>query len=118
MNEKKCCGPVNMCVAAPIIMQIAIAGQLLWGYFGNAWNWSWLSSYIGVVLCLEILFYNTAAKKGNPFKALYPIILVIGFAFFFTAGFAFGGWSWCWIALVGAAVALGIVFLIDKARSK
>ena len=111
--------PVNLWVAIPLVMQIAFAGQLLWGFFGNAWEWSWLCSYIGVVLSMELLFYNDALKKGNhPIKALYPIVIMLGFAFFFTAGFAFQGWSWGWIGLVLASVGVGAVWCADKAIKK
>ena len=110
---------VNLWVAVPVIMQIAIAAQMLWGHFGKAWSWSWLSSYAGVVLCLELLFYNESVKKtGAPFKALYPIIIMLGCAFFFTGGFAFRGWNWSWIGLALAAVGLAVAFLVNKSQAK
>ena len=118
MNEKKW-NPVNLWVAAPITMQIAITGMLLWGYFGNAWGWSWLCPYVGVILCLELNFYNDALNKGrHPIKALYPCIIMQGFAIFFTDGFAAKGWGWSWIGLALAAAGVGVVCLIDKARAK
>ena len=113
--EKKNWQPVNLWIAVPLVMQIAIAGQMLWGFFGDAWGWSWLCSYIGVILCLELNFYNEALKKGDhPIKALYPVVIMLGFAFFFTAGFAFRGWSWGWIGLALAAAGVGIVYCADR----
>lgn len=118
MNEENR-RPVNLWVAVPAIMQIAVLVMFLWGGLGKAWNISWLAPYIGVCLSLELLFYNNIVKKGqHPIKALYPILILIGFAFFFTLGFAFGGWAYSWIALVLAAVGVGIVLLIDKSIAK
>ena len=120
MNETKW-KPVNLWIAVPLIMQIAIAAMMLWGFFGTTYSWSmsWLCSYIGVLLCLELYMYNGVIEKGKkPIQALYPIIIMLGFAVFFTAGFVANGWAWSWIALVVAAVAVGIVILIDKATDK
>ena len=111
--------PINLWVAVPAIMQVAVVVMLLWGHFGNAWNLSWLAPYCGVVLSLELLMYNGVVKSGkHPIKALYPILLLIGFAFFFTLGFVFKGWSYSWIALAIAAVGILIVLPIDLAISK
>ena len=110
---------INLWVAVPLIMQIAIAAMMLWGFFGDAWRWSWLCPYIGVILSLELFFYNSALKEGkHPVKALYPIVIMLGFAFFFTGGFAANGWSWSWIGLALAAAGIGIVLLIDRSVSK
>ena len=118
MNEENR-KPINLWVAVPAIMQVAVLVMLLWGGIGKAWDKSWLAPYIGVCLSLELLFYNGVVKKGqHPIKALYPILILIGFAFFFTLGFAFGGWSYSWIALALAAVGILIVLPIDKAISK
>lgn len=118
MNEKKW-QPVNTCVAIPIIMQVGISAQLIWGFFGNAWAISWLCPYICVIICLELGFYNTAVKKGShPIKCLYPIAIMLGFAFFFTCGFMLQGWNWAWIGLAAAAVAVIVIIIIDKARKK
>ena len=116
VNEKKW-NPVNLVVAVPIIMQTAVSVQLIWGFLGNAWAWSWLSSYIGVILCLELFFYNDALKKGNhPVKALYPIRIMLGFAFFFTCGFTVKGWGWSWIGLVLAAAGIVVVRWIERTK--
>lgn len=120
MNETKF-KPVNLWIAVPLIMQIAIAAMMLWGFFGKetSWNWSWLCSYIGVLLCLELYMYNGVIQKGKrPIQALYPIVIMLGFAFFFTAGFCVGGWAWSWIGLAAAAVAVLVIILIDKATAK
>ena len=110
---------VNLWVAIPLIMQIAIAAMMIWGFVGNAWGQSWICTYIGVILCLELGFYNAALEKGQkPIKALYPILIMLGFAFFFTCGFAVNGWSWSWIGLVLAAVGVGAVLLVDRAKNK
>ena len=117
-NKKTEWKPVNMWIAAPIIMQIAIAGMLFWGFFGQktSWDMSWLCPYTGVILCLELSMYNGVVKKGrHPVKSLYPIVIMLGFAFFFTLGFAADGWSYSWIALAAAAVGVGVVCLTDKA---
>lgn len=107
---------VNLWIAVPVIMQIAIAAMMLWGYFGHAWGWSWLCAYAGVVLCLELYMYNNVLDKGkHPFNALYPIVIMLGFAFFFTLGFAANGWSYSWIGLAAAAVAVCVLIGIDKA---
>ena len=118
MNEKKF-QTVNLWVAVPIIMQIGILGQLLWGFLGGGWALSWLCTYIGVILCLELVFYNTAINKGyHPIKSLYPILIMLGAAFFFTGGFAFNGWRWSWIGLVLATAGLIFVFIGDRSLSK
>ena len=110
---------VNLWVAVPLIMQIAIAAMLLWGHFGKAWHWSWLCPYVGVILSMELLFYNAAVEKGNhPVKALCPIVIMLGFAFFFTGGFAFGGWGWSWIGLALAAAGVCAVWMIEKKIAK
>lgn len=109
---------MNLWIAVPIIMQIAIAAMLFWGFFGGPGSWgrSWLCTYTGVILCLELYMYNNVLEKGlHPVKALYPIVIMLGFAFFFTLGFAANGWSFSWIALAAAAVAVGVVRCIDKA---
>ena len=110
--------PVNLWVAVPLVMQAAIAAQMLWGSFGNAWDVSWLCSYVGVVLCIELYMYNNVLKAGkHPIKALYPILLCIGFAFFFTAGFLVkGGWSFSWGGLVFACIGILVVKAIEKAK--
>lgn len=112
--------PVNMKLASPLIMQAAIAAQMLWGALGNAWDKSWLCSYIGVIICLEIFMYNNVIKSGKrPIKALYPIIIMNGFAFFFTVGFTVEkGWSFSWCGLVFAAIAVFVVIAIEKATDK
>ena len=110
--------PVNLWIAVPLIMQIAIAGMLFWGFFGGteAWSRSWLCTYTGVILCLELTMYNGVVEKGkHPVKALYPIIIMLGFAFFFTLGFMVNGWSFSWIALAIAAAGVAVVYCIDKA---
>ena len=109
--------PVNLWIAVPMIMQIAIAAMLFWGFFGGSsvWGFSWLCPYAGVILCLELYMYNNVLKKGErPVKALYPIVIMLGFAFFFTLGFMTNGWSFSWIALVAAAVAVGVIYCIDR----
>ena len=111
---------VNLWIAAPIIFQIAVAGMLFWGFFGgpDAWGYSWLCPYAGVILCLELYMYNNVIEKGkHPIKALYPIVIMLGFAFFFTIGFLANGWSFSWIALAIAAVAVGVIACVDKAVS-
>ena len=110
--------PVNLWVAVPVIMQIAIAGFMMWGFNSNAWNISWICNYFGVIVCMELFFYNNAVKRGDPFKALYPIVIMLGFAFFFLLGFVWNGWSFSWIGLAAAAVAVLILMLIDKATAK
>lgn len=112
------CKPVNLWIAVPVIMQIAIAAQMLWGAFGNAWSVSWLCSYIGVVICLELFMYNNVLRAGRkPIEALYPILILIGFAFFFTVGFmAPGGWSFSWGGLLFAAVGILIVRAVARKR--
>ena len=111
--------PVNLWIAVPVIMQIAIAAMMLWGWFGHAWNWSWLCSYAGVILCLELVMYNGVVSTGkHPIKALYPIVIMMGFAFFFTFGFARGGWSYSWLGLAGAAVGVLCVLIADKIIAK
>ena len=118
MNEENR-KPINLPLAWLMILQAALAVTLLWGYFGKAWNVSWIASYIGVCLGIELTFYNNVVKNGqHPIKALYPTLLMYGFAFFFFFGFVFGGWSYSWIGLVVAAVAIGILIPIDKALSK
>ena len=110
---------VNLAVAIPLIMQVAVAAMLIWGFVGKAWNWSWLCPYVGVILCLELVFYNQALEKGqHPVKALYPIIIMLGFAFFFTGGFAAGGWGWSWIGLVLAAAGVCAVSLAERGLRK
>lgn len=109
--------PVNLWIAVPVLMQIAIAAMMFWGFFGGpgAWGVSWLCPYAGVILCLELHMYNSVLKKGEkPVKALYPIVIMLGFAFFFTLGFMANGWSFSWIALVVAAAAVGVIYCIDK----
>ena len=119
MAEEKKWTRVNLWVAVPLIMQIAVAAMMIWGFAGNAWDKSWLCTYVGVILCLELMFYNTALDKGHhPVKALYPILIMLGFAFFFTGGFAANGWSWSWIGLVLAAAGIGVVCLVDRSVSK
>ncbi|MBQ9375780.1 MAG: hypothetical protein IJU04_05555 [Ruminococcus sp.] len=112
--------PVKLYLIAPIIMQIAITMQLVWGALGNAWDKSWLCSYVGVIICIELFMYNNVVKKGErAIKALYPIIILNGFAFFFTVGFTVsGGWAWSWCGLVAAAIGVLIVMAIAKATSK
>ena len=118
MNEENR-RPLNLWVAVPMIMQIAVVIMLLWGFLGKAWDLSWLAPYIGVVLSLELLFYNSVVKKGqHPIKTLYPILILIGCAFFFTIGFVWKGWSYSWIALAIAAVGILIVIPIDLAIGK
>ena len=117
MNENR--KPINLWVAVPAIMEVAVVIMLLWGGLYKAWNLSWLAPYCGVVLSLELLFYNVVVKKGlHPIKALYPILILIGCAFFFTLGFVWQGWSYCWIALALAAIGVLIVLPIDKAIAK
>ena len=114
-NNKNTWNKVNLWIMVPLIMQIAIVSMMLWGFFGNAWHLSWLCTYVGVVLCLELFFYNAVLKSGkHPIKALYPILILLGFAFFFTTGFMLNGWSWCWISLVFVAVCIGVVYLIER----
>ena len=112
--------PVNLWIAVPVIMQAAIAAQMLWGTFGNAWDVSWLCSYIGVVLSIELFMYNNVLKAGkHPIDALYPILILVGCAFFFTAGFLVkGGWSFSWAGLVFAAIGILIVRGIKKSITK
>ena len=112
--------PVNLWVAIPVIMQIAIAAMMLWGWFGHAWSHSWVCAYAGVILCMELFFYNAAVKSGkSPIKALYPIIIMLGFGFFFLFGFAVeGGWSFSWWGLVAAAIGVLVTLCVDKAVSK
>ena len=111
--------PVNLWVAVPVIMQIAMAAFMLWGWFGKAWNISWICNYAGVILCMELFFYNAEVKKGrSPIKALYPIIIMFGFGFFFLFGFAAHGWSYSWWGLVAAAIGVLVVLCIDKATAK
>ena len=113
--------PVNLWIACPLIMQIAIAAMMLWGFFGGegAWSWSWLCSYIGVVLCIELSMYNGVIANGKrPILALIPIAILLGFAVFFTGGFCANGWAWSWIALAAAAVAVVIIVIIAKATEK
>ncbi len=117
MNEKY--KPVYLPMACLMIMEVAIAVMLLWGFFGNAWDKSWIATYLGVCLCIELLYYNTALNKGqHPIKSFYPTFIMIGFAIFFFCGFALQGWSYSWIGLVAAAVAVAILIPIDKAVSK
>lgn len=117
MNENR--KPIYLPMAILMVMQVAIAVMMLWGYFGNAWDKSWIASYIGVCLCIELFYYNNVVKKGqHPIKAFYPTFIMIGFAFFFFMGFVFNGWSYSWIGLAAAAVAILILIPIDKAVSK
>jgi hypothetical protein len=111
--------PVNMWVAVPVIMQIAIVAQMLWGGFGDAWDWSWICSWCGVILCLELMFYNAYVKKGlHPIKSLYPIVLMLGFGFWGIMAFAFRVWPVSWWGLVAAAIGCGIVYLFDRKITK
>ena len=111
--------PINLPLAWLMIMQAAIAAMVLWGFFGNAWDKSWIVSYIGVCLCIELSFYNGVVKKGqHPIKALYPTFIMYGFAFFFFFGFVFHGWSYSWIGLAVAAAAVLITIPIDMAIAK
>lgn len=111
--------PINLWVAAGIIMQVAIAAQLIWGWFGNAWGWSWITSWCGVILCVELMFYNACVKKGlHPIKSLYPIIIMCGLGFWGMVGFGFHLWPVSWWGLVAAAVGCGIVRLFDRRISK
>ena len=111
--------PINLLVATVVIMEMAIAAMLVWSFLKNAWNLSWLAPYFGVILCLELLFYNTIVKKGqHPIKALYPTFIMFGFAFFFLLGFLKNGWSYSWIGLAIAAVCCLIILPIDLAIAK
>ncbi len=116
-ETKKEFKPVNLPVACAVIMQIAMAGFMLWGWFGHAWNISWICTYAGVILCLELFFYNAAVNDGkHPIKALYPIVIMLGLGFFFLFGFAAkGGWSFSWWGLVGAVIGVLAVLGVDKA---
>ena len=111
--------PVSMAVGI-IILQLACAVQMIWGAYGDAWGISWLSSYIGVIAFVEIVMYNDVVKRGqHPIKSLYGIIIMNGIAFFATVGFTVqGGWTFSWIGLVVAAVAIVAIIPIDKALSK
>ncbi len=118
MEDKKF-RPIPLALFGGIVLQVACAVQMIWGYFGNAWDISWLSSYIGVIVFCELLMYNGVVKSGNhPIKSLYVILIMNGFAFFFCVGFMLGGWSWSWIGLAAAAVAVVVVIPIDKSVSK
>ena len=118
MKEKKW-NPVNLWVAVPVIMQAAIAAMMLWGFLWYAWQWSWLWPYIGVILCLELYFYNAALKKGeHPIKALYPILIMLGCAFLFTGIFAFHSFKIGLGGLALAAVGFVAVLLIDRKKNK
>ncbi len=118
-NNKPEFKPVNLPLTAGILFQIGVAAQMLWGWYGNAWHESWLCTYIAVILIMEAAFWNAAIEKGNhPIKALYPILIMIGFAFFFTVGFMYGGWAFSWIGLVFAAVAILVIIPIDRSVSK
>ena len=66
MAEEKKWTRVNLWVAVPLIMQIAVAAMMIWGFAGNAWDKSWLCTYVGVILCLELMFYNTAWCWRQP----------------------------------------------------
>ena len=120
MNTQHTHRPVNLGVAVPVIMQIAITAQIIWGALAKAWATSWLSSYVGVIVCLELMFYNTAIKKGeHPIKSLYPIIIMNVFAFLFTVGFTVNnGWKFSWCGMVCAIIAILIILPIDKKISK
>lgn len=117
MNKKY--RPVSMVVGL-IILQLACAVQLIWGAYGNAWAISWLSSYIGVIAFVEIIMYNDVVNKGHhPIKSLYGIFIMNGFAFFATVGFTVeGGWTYSWIGLVAAAIAVVVTIPIAKSVSK
>ena len=119
MNNNKKYRPVNFPVAAFGIMQAGIAIQMIWGAAANAWSISWLSTYVAVIMTIELGMYNGVVEKGyHPIKALYPILPMCGCAVFFIMGFMYNGWAFSWIALVAAAVAIFVIVPIDISVSK
>lgn len=56
---------MNLKTIINIIPLVGVLVMMLWGFFGNAWSISWISSFVGVML---MCIFNVIAKGDEKNK--------------------------------------------------